>query len=149
VARSTAGDGESEVKSGSREARGMKLPRMRFPLWRMMVVIAIVACTIGAVISFSSEANTAQNVIFGWAAFYSLPGLVIVARGVPLLKVVKIAGKIAVFGAPLAGLFGLLGLAMSGYVGFVGGFVLAALVIGWVALLAVGLFCEGSGAEGV
>jgi hypothetical protein len=49
-----------------------------------MVVIAIVAFTIGAVISFSGEPNTAQNVIFGWAALYSVPALVIVARCVPL-----------------------------------------------------------------
>jgi hypothetical protein len=127
----------------------MRPQRVRFPLRRLMVVIAIVACAIGAGVAFSSDPSAATNVITGWAALCGVPALVIVARGVPLAKVVKMPGRIVLFGLPVAGLFGLLGFAMSRYVGLVGGFWLAALVIGWVALLAVGLFCEGSGVEGV
>ena len=42
-------------------------------------------------------------------------------------------------GLPAAGLYGLLGFAMSGYVGLIGGFTLAALMIGWGALLTAAL----------
>jgi hypothetical protein len=131
-----------------KETPAMKLPGLRFTLWRLMVVVALVACAIGAGVAFSSDHNTATNVLTGWAALYGVPVLVIVARGVPAGKVVKIAGRIVVFGVPVAGLFGLLCFAMSGYVGLIGGFTLAALVIGWVAFLGVGLFCEVSGVGG-
>ena len=122
---------------------------MRFPLWRLMAVIAIVACAIGAGIAFSSDPISATSVITGWAALYGIPALVIVARRVPPGKVVKIAGRTAVVGVPVAGLFGLLCFAMSGYVGLIGGFTLAALVIGWWTLLAIGVFGEVPGVEGV
>ncbi len=127
----------------------MSLRRIRFSLWRLMVVIAIVGCAIGAGVAFSSDPSTATNMITGWAALYGVPVLVIVARGVPAGKVVKIVGKVGLIGVPLAGLFGLLCFGMSGYVGLIGGFTLAALVIGWWTLLGVGVFVRFSGVERV
>ncbi len=117
----------------------MRLPRLRFPIWRLMAFVAMVACAIGAATAFSVEPNTASNVLTGWGAAYGVPAMLILARGVPLGRAAKIAGRIMLFGLPVAALFGLLGFAMSGYVGLMGGFMLAALMIGWGALLTAGL----------
>ncbi len=68
----------------------MGLPRVRFPIWRLMTAVAIVACSIGAAIAFSVRPNTAGNVLTGWGAVYGVPALLILARGVPLGRAVKI-----------------------------------------------------------
>ena len=117
----------------------MGLPRMRFPIWRLMTLVAIVACSTAAAIAFSAEPNTAGSVLTGWAALYGVPAFLILARGVPLGRAVEIAGRIIAFGLPVAGLCGLLCFAMSGYVGLVGGFTLAALMIGWGAIFTAAL----------
>jgi hypothetical protein len=44
--------------------------RVQFPIWRLMAVIGIVACSAGAVLAFSAEPNTAANVLTGWGALY-------------------------------------------------------------------------------
>jgi hypothetical protein len=117
----------------------MGLPRVRFPISRLLAVVAAVACAIGAALAFSVEPNTAGNVLAGWGALYGVPVMLILVRGIPLRRAAKIAGTIILFGLPGAGLFGLLGFAVSGYVGLIGGFMLAALMIGWGALLTAGL----------
>jgi hypothetical protein len=117
----------------------MGLPRVRFPIWRLMAVVAAVACAIGAARAFSVEPNTAGNVLVGWAAVYCVPATLILARGIALGRAAKIAGRIFLFSLPGAGLSGLLGFAVSGYVGLIGGFTLAALIIGWGAILTAGL----------
>jgi hypothetical protein len=104
-----------------------------------MTIVAVLACSIGAAAAFSVRPNTAANVLTGWGALYGVPALLILARGVPLGRAVKIAGSIILFGLPVAGLYGLLSFAMSGYVGLIGGFTLAALMIGWGALLTAAL----------
>src|SRR5262249_10599486 len=64
------------------------------------------------------------------------------ARGVPLGRAVKVAGRIILFGLPIAGL---LGFAMSGHVGLIGGFTSGVLMIGWGALLTVVLSGDKAG----
>ncbi len=120
----------------------MGLPRVRFPIWRLMTVVAMVACSTAAAIAFSVEPNTAASVLTGWGALYGVPAMLILARGVPLGRAVKIAGRVIVFGLPVAGLYGLLCFAVSGYVGLVGGFTLAALMVGWGAILTAALSPE-------
>jgi hypothetical protein len=93
----------------------------------------------GAAAAFGVEPVSAGNVITGWAALYGIPALLIFARGVPLGRAFKITGLILLFGLPGAGFYALLCFAMSGYIGLVGGFTLAALMIGWVAVLAAAL----------
>ena len=117
----------------------MRPPSVRFPIWRLMAVIAIVACSTGAVLAFSAEPNSAGNVLTGWGALYGVPAMLILARGIPLGRAARIVGRIVAFGLPVAGLIGMLCFAMSGYVGLFGGFMLAALVIGWGALLTAAL----------
>jgi hypothetical protein len=108
----------------------------------MMAVVAIVACSAGAVLAFSAESNTAGNVLTGWVALYGVPAMLILARGIPLASAAKIVGRIFAYGLPVAGLYGMLCFAMSGYVGLFGGLMLAALIIGWGALLTAALTGE-------
>jgi hypothetical protein len=117
----------------------MGLPRLRFPIWRLMAVVAAVACAIGAARAFSVVPNTALSVLTGWGALYGVPVMLILARGIPLGRAAKTAGRIFLFSLPGAGLSGLLGFAVSGYVGLIGGFTLAAIIIGWGAILTAGL----------
>ena len=122
----------------------MNLRCVRFPLWRLMVVIAIVACAIGTSLAFSGS-FTAMNMITGWVGLYGIALLVIVARGVSPRNVARIARRVAIFGVPVAGLFGLLCFMASGYSGLIGGFALAVLMGGWWTLFFVGLFGEAAG----
>jgi len=117
----------------------MRLPRARFMIRWLMAVVAIVACSTAAAIAFSIKPITAGNVLAAWAALYGIPAILILARGVPLGKAVKIVRRIVLFGLPIAGLYGLLGFATNGRIGLIGGFTAAALLIGWGALLAAGL----------
>ncbi len=120
----------------------MRMPRVRFRLWRFMIAVALVACAIGAAVAFSVEPNTASNVLTGWAALYAVPLLMIFARGASLKSAAAVSGKIILFGLPGACLLGLISFAMSGYVGLVGGSALGVLVIGWAALLAAALSAD-------
>jgi hypothetical protein len=117
----------------------MRLPRVRFMIRWVMAVVAIVACSTWAAVAFSIEPRTARTVLAAWAALYGIPAMLILARGVPLGKAVKIVRRIVLFGLPVAGFYGLLGFALNGGVGLIGGFTSAALLIGWGALLAAGL----------
>ncbi len=49
----------------------MRLPRVRFPIWRLMAVIAIVACAAGAFVCFSTD----ENVQTGSAALHGVPAM--------------------------------------------------------------------------
>jgi hypothetical protein len=122
----------------------MRLPRVQYSIWRLMAVVGIAACSTGAVRAFSAEPNTAANVLTGWAALYGIPAMLILARGIPLARAARIVGRIVAYGLPVAVLYGMLCFAMSGYVGLFGGFMLAALVIGWGALLTAALTGERS-----
>jgi hypothetical protein len=51
----------------------MQLPPIRFPLWRLMVVIAAVACLTASPVAFSAEPAIAATVLTGWAALYGAP----------------------------------------------------------------------------
>jgi hypothetical protein len=104
-----------------------------------MTVVAIVACSIGAAVAFSGKPNSAGNVLAGWAALYGVPALLIVARGISPSQAIRLVGRTARFGLPVAAFVGLLSFAMSGYVGLIGGSMLVTLVIGWGALLAAAL----------
>ena len=122
----------------------MRQPCVQFPFWRLTTIVAILACSIGAVAAFFVRPNSAASVLTGWGALYGVPALLIFARKVPLGRTFKTAGSIILFGLPVAGLCGLLSFAMSGCVGLIGGFTLAALIIGWVALLTAALTVEKS-----
>jgi hypothetical protein len=123
----------------------MGLGRVRVELWRLMALVAIVACVIGAVLAFWRKPVSATNVITGCVALYGVPVLVIVVRGIPPGRLAKIVWTVAKFGVPVAGLFGLLCFLMSGYVGLIGGFAIAVLMGGWWTLFFVGLFGEAPG----
>jgi hypothetical protein len=71
----------------------------------LMAVVAIVACFTGAIHAFSVEPNTAGNVLTGWGALYGVPAMLILARGIPLGRAVKVVGRIVAVGLPVAGLF--------------------------------------------
>ena len=107
-----------------------------------MTVIGIVACSAGAVLAFSAETNTAASILTGWGALYGIPAILILARGVPLDRAAQVVGRKVAYGLPFAGLHGMLCFAMSGYVGLFGGFMLAALIVGWAALLTAALIDE-------
>jgi hypothetical protein len=104
-----------------------------------MAVIGMVACSAAAVLALSAEPNTTANVLTGWGALYAVPAMLILARGVPLARAAKIVGRTVMYGLPVAGLYGMLCFAISGYIGLFGGFMLAALIIGLVALFTAAL----------
>jgi hypothetical protein len=114
-------------------------PSARFGLKSLLITVAIAASALGAGLAFAIEPNTARNVLTGWAALYAIPSLLILGRNVPIRRVTRVVGTFALLGTPAAGLFGLLSFAMSGYVGLVGGFGLAMLMIGWGALFTAAL----------
>jgi hypothetical protein len=115
---------------------------VQFPIWRLTAVIGMVACSSAAVLAFSAEPNTAANVLTGWGALYGVPAMLFLARGIRLARAAKIVGRIVMYGLPVAGMYAMLCFAMSGTVGLFGGFMLAALVVGWVALLTAALTNE-------
>jgi hypothetical protein len=120
----------------------MGLPGIRLLIWWLMTVVAMVARAIGAAFAFSGKPNSAGNVLAGWLALYGIPALLIVARGIPARKAIKIVGRIVRFGLPVAAFVGLLSFAMTGYVSLIGGSMLATLMISWGALLAAALFSD-------
>ncbi len=109
----------------------MQLYRVRLPLWRLMVVVAGVACFAAALVTFSDTRASGERVLFAWVTLYGAPLILIVARGVALGRAAKIAGTIVLCGLPVVGFFGFFNLLMG---------LLAAIVILWIALLAVALF---------
>lgn len=86
---------------------------------------------------FLHQAQYRRECPYRRGAPYGVSAMLILARGVPLGRAVKVAGRIILFGLPIAGPYGLLGFATSGYVGLIGGFTLGVLMIGWGALLTV------------
>ncbi len=99
-------------------------------------MVASVACLAAALVAFSDMRNPAERVGFGWATLFGAPLILIVARGVPLGRAAKIAGTIVLCGLPVVGFFAFFNLLMG---------MLVALMIGWIALLAVALFGDTLG----
>jgi len=108
----------------------MQFWRVRFPLWRLMAVVASVACFAAALVTFSDTRNSGERVLFAWVTLYGAPLILIVARGVPLGRAAKIAGTIILCGLPVVGFFAFFNLLMGPLVG---------LMIVWIALMAVAL----------
>ena len=50
----------------------MQLSRIRFVLWQLMAMVASVACLVASGVAFAAEPITAANVLTGWAALYLL-----------------------------------------------------------------------------
>jgi hypothetical protein len=109
----------------------MQFSRIRFPLWRMMTVIAAVACFAASPVAFATEPSSAATVITGWATLYAAPLILIFARAVRFGRAAKIAATIIVCGLPMVGFFAFFHLLMG---------LLVALLVGWLALMAVALF---------
>ncbi len=107
----------------------MQFSRIRFPLWRMMTVIAAVACFGAAPVAFATEPSSAATVITGWATLYAAPLILIFARGVRVGRAAKIAATIIVCGLPTVGLFAFFHLLIAP---------LVALLVGWLALMSPG-----------
>jgi hypothetical protein len=125
----------------------MWLPRVRFRLSWLVTAVIIVACVLGAGAAFAADVladkpATAVNVLTGWAALYVIPAVLTFQRRIPLKRAVMVSGKSILLGLPPACLFGLFSSLMSGYIGLIGGFGLAMLVIGWVSLLAPALSAD-------
>ncbi len=114
----------------------MPLSRIRLAFWRLMAVVASIACVAAAVAAFSDMRNPGERAGIGWVALYGAPLILIVARGVPLGRAAKIAGTIVLCGLPVVGFFAFFNLLMSP---------LVALAIGWIALMSVALFCDNLG----
>ena len=114
----------------------MQFSRIRFPLWRMMTVIAAVACFAASPVAFATEPSSAATVITGWATLYAAPLILIFARGVRVGRAAKITATIIVCGLPMAGFFAFFHLLLGLLVG---------LVIVWIALMAVALFPDTLG----
>jgi len=114
----------------------MQLSRVQFPLWRMMAVIASIACLISALVVFSDIRNFGENVLVAWAALYSVPLILMVTRGVAVGRAAKIGGMIFLCGLPMMGLIAFFNVPAG---------VLAALLLGWLALIAVALFYGSMG----
>ena len=129
--RFVARDGSRTSSPFGLENPAMKLFRVRFPLWRLMVVVAGVACFAAALVTFSDTRSSGERVLFAWVTLYGAPLILIVGRGVALGRAAKIAGMIVLCGLPVVGCFGFFNLLMG---------MLAALVILWIALMAVALF---------
>ena len=110
----------------------MQLSRVRFPLWRLMVVVASVVWFAAAIVIILDARASGERVLFALATLlYGAPLALIVARGVALGRAAKIAGTIVLCGLPLVACVGFFNLLMAP---------LAALLILWIALLAVALF---------
>jgi hypothetical protein len=123
----------------------MRLPYVRITVRWLMMVVAIVAMIMGAIAGFSIEQNGVTGVITGWVALYCIPVILIIGRRISTETVIHVSGRIVLPGLPIASLFGLFSYAMSGFVGLIGGFILAILVIGWFSLLAAAFWAyEGS-----
>ncbi|SIO56791.1 hypothetical protein SAMN05444166_5295 [Singulisphaera sp. GP187] len=128
-----------------RKPRPFATPPVQFALLGLVIAVVLVACVLGAAAAFAREPVSARSVLAGWAALYGIPSAVIFGRSVPFRRVVRVAGRIILWGSPVACLTGLLSFAMSGYVGLVGGFCLMMLVIGWGALFAAAFSSDKSG----
>ncbi len=109
----------------------MQHSRVRFPLWRLMVAVASVACFAAAIVIILDARASGECLLFAWVTLYVAPLALMVARGVALGRAAKIAGTIVLCGLPLVACVGFFNLLMGP---------LAALVILWIALLAVALF---------
>jgi hypothetical protein len=97
----------------------------------MMTVIAAVACFAASPVAFAAKLSSAETVITGWVTLYAAPLMLILARGVRIGMAAKIAATIMVCGLPTVGFFAFFSLQFA---------VLVALLVGWIALMAVALF---------
>jgi hypothetical protein len=109
----------------------MQFSRIQFPLWRMMTVIAALACFAASPVAFATEPSSAATVITGWATLYAAPLILIFARGVRVGRVARIAATIIVCGLPMVIFFAFFHWLIA---------TLVALLVGWLALMAVALF---------
>ena len=96
-----------------------------------MAMVASVACLVASGVAFAAERVIAANVLTGWAVLYGAPLILIFARGVPLGRAARIFGTIVLCGLPVVGFLGFFNLLIAP---------LVALLIGWIALMAVALF---------
>jgi len=97
----------------------------------LITVIAAVACLAASPVAFATEPSSAATVITGWATLYAAPLILIFARGVRVARAGKIAATIIVCGLPVVGFFAFFHLLIAP---------LVALLVGWIALMAVALF---------
>jgi hypothetical protein len=109
---------------------------MHFRLWWLMIAVAVVACALGAVAAFSHQTATLESILTGWVALCGIPLALIVGRRVPFSSAARVSGKFLLARSPIALLYGLLGFAANGGIGFVGGFTIMMLVIAWASLFA-------------
>ena len=114
----------------------MQLPRVRFPLWRLMAIVASIACFAAGLVTYPDDRGSSEQLLFAFATLFAAPLILIVARGATLGRAAKIAGTIILCGLPIAGLLACLDWRM----GFV-----ASLMIVWLALMAVALLYETLG----
>lgn len=112
----------------------MQLLHIRFLLWRVMAVVASAACLSASAAALTAEPSSVANVVTGWAALYGAPLILIVARGVAPGRAARIAGTVVLSGLPAVGFLGFFNLLLARH---------AALLIGWIALVAVAL-CYGT-----
>lgn len=113
----------------------MRLESTSFPIWRIMIAVAIAACVLGACVAFADRSNSPGNVITGWACFYGIPIFLLVGRKVPIGTL----SYVARFSFPIGLAFtlgsGLLGFLVGGNVGLIGGSLMMLLITGWWTLL--------------
>jgi hypothetical protein len=62
----------------------MQFSRVQFSLWRLMAVVAGVACFAAALVAFSEEHASGERILFAWLSLYGAPLILIVARRVSL-----------------------------------------------------------------
>ena len=91
----------------------MQLTRVRFPLWRLIAVLAGVACFAAALVAFSGTRASGERVLFALVTLYGAPLILIVARRIPLRRAAKIAGTIVLCGLPVVGCFAFFNLLMG------------------------------------
>jgi hypothetical protein len=114
----------------------MKVAHVRLPIWRLLAVAASVALLAGAAVAFPSFRDWDYWGLFAWAVLYGEGLLLIGARGVAPGKAAKIAATIVVCGLSVIVFVTFFNPPMG---------VLVALVIGWLALLAVAFFKDSLG----
>lgn len=110
--------------------------RMRFRLRWLMIAVMLVACALGTVAAFSAQPATSGRLLSGWMSLCGIPLALLVGGGVPFRRTVRTSGRFIVSRSPFAGLCGVLGFAVNGPVGLVGGFAAMMLIIGWASLFA-------------
>jgi hypothetical protein len=109
----------------------MQIARIQFSVWRLMTVIAAVACFAASLVEFTTLPSSAAPVNTAWATLYGTPLILIFARGVRMGRLAKLVATTFVCGLPIVGFVALVHLPSAP---------LVALLVGWAALMAVALF---------